>query len=80
MNMEYWIGVVQVVNGVSFFGMLFSYAAAAILMFTGIDSASENKNPAKMYKSAIVVAALGVVFTLLLIFVPSAAAVKAMYT
>ena len=28
MNMEYWIGVVHVVNGISFFGMFFGFGAA----------------------------------------------------
>lgn len=79
MNMEYWMGVVQTVNGVSFFDMLFSFGATGVLLAIANEEFSTNKNPKKLYKLAAIAASAGAVFTLLLIFVPSAAAVKAMY-
>lgn len=79
MNMEYWMGVVKVVNSVSFFGMLFSYGAAGISIAASMEGLSATKKPTKLYKLAAIAASVGVIFTLLLIFVPSAEAVKAMY-
>ena len=79
MNMEYWIGVVQVVNGISFFGMLFGFGAAGISMLITFESPSNVKENVKLYRLAAVAVAVGIVFALLLIFVPSAEAVKAMY-
>lgn len=79
MNMEYWVGVVQVVNGVSFFGMLFGFGAAVISMLITFDSPSNTRDTVKLYRLAAIAVIIGIVFTLLLIFVPSAAAVKAMY-
>lgn len=79
MNMEYWMGVVQVVNGVAFFGMLFSYGAAGVLVAIISDGYSAHKTYTKMYRLVAIAISFGVIFTLLLIFVPSAAAVKAMY-
>lgn len=77
MNMEYWIGVVQVVNGISFFGMMFGFGAAGISILITLESPSNVKENVKLYRLAAV--AVGVIFALLLIFVPSAEAVKAMY-
>lgn len=79
MNMEYWIGVVQVVNGVSFFGMLFGFSAAVISMLITFDSPSNTRDTVKLYRLAAIAVVIGIIFALLLIFVPSAAAVKAMY-
>ena len=79
MNMEYWIGVVQVVNGISFFGMLFGFGAAGISMLITFESPSNIKNNVKLYRLAAIATLVGIIFALLLIFVPSAAAVKAMY-
>lgn len=79
MNMEYWIGVVQVVNGISFFGMLFSFGAAGISILITFESPSNTRDTVKLYRLATIAVVIGIIFTLLLIFVPSAAAVKAMY-
>lgn len=79
MNMEYWIGVVQVVNSISFFGMLFGFGAAGISMLITFESPSNTKENVKLYRLATIAVAVGVIFALLLIFVPSAEAVKAMY-
>lgn len=79
MNMEYWIGVVHVVNGISFFGMFFGFGAAGISMLIAVESPSKVKENVKLYRLAAVAVAVGIIFALLLIFVPSAEAVKAMY-
>lgn len=79
MNMEYWVGVVQVVNGVSFFGMLFAYGASALLLAIWFEESNSGKSPIRLLRLSAVAFAVGVVFTLLLIFVPSTEAVKAMY-
>ena len=79
MNMEYWIGVVQVVNGISFFGMLFGFGAAGVSMLITLESPSNTRDTVRLYRIAAVTVVVGIIFTLLLIFVPSAAAVKAMY-
>lgn len=79
MNMEYWIGVVQVVNGIAFFGMLFGFGAAGISMLIIFESPSNIKNNVKLYRLATIATLVGIIFALLLTFVPSSAAVKAMY-
>lgn len=79
MNMEYWIGVVHVVKGISFFGMFFGFGAAGISMLIAVESPSKVKENVKLYRLAAVAVAVGIIFALLLIFVPSAEAVKAMY-
>lgn len=79
MNMEYWIGVAHVVNGISFFGMFFGFGAAGISMLIAVESPSKVKENVKLYRLAAVAVAVGIIFALLLIFVPSAEAVKAMY-
>ena len=79
MNMEYWVGVVQVVNGISFFGMMFGFGAAGISILITFESPSNIKDNAKLYRLATIAVLVGIVFALLLTFVPSAEAVKAMY-
>ena len=79
MNMEYWIGVVRVVNSISFFGMTFGFGAAGISMLITFELPSNIKNNVKLYRLAAIATLVGIIFALLLIFVPSVAAVKAMY-
>ena len=79
MNMEYWIGVVRVVNSISFFGMTFGFGAAGISMRITFELPSNIKNNVKLYRLAAIATLVGIIFALLLIFVPSVAAVKAMY-
>ena len=79
MNMEYWVGVVQVVNGISFFGMMFGFGAAGIAILITFESPSNIKDNVKLYRLATIAVLVGIVFALLLTFVPSAEAVKAMY-
>lgn len=79
MNMEYWIGVVRVVNSISFFGMTFGFGAAGISMLIAVESPSKVKENVKLYRLAAIATLVGIIFALLLIFVPSAEAVKAMY-
>ena len=79
MNMEYWIGAVRVVNSISFFGMTFGFGAAGISMLIAFELPSNIKNNVKLYRLAAIATLVGIIFALLLIFVPSVAAVKAMY-
>lgn len=58
MNMEYWIGVVHVVNGISFFGMFFGFGAAGISMLIAVESPSKVKENVKLYRLAAVAVAV----------------------
>lgn len=78
MNMEYWIGVVNILNPVSFFfSVIFGFATGVFLMEIYSPTVIKDTNKAKV--PAIATAVITIVFLLLLVFVPSADAIKAMY-
>lgn len=78
MNMEYWIGVVNVLNPVSFTLTVVSALATGFLLLE-LYSPVITKDPNKLKAPVIVTAVITVVFLLLLVFVPSADAIRAMY-
>lgn len=78
MNMEYWVGVVNVLNPVSLI-------LAMVCWFTAIFCAAEiyaptqPSNATNLKIPAIVAFIAAVIFLLLFVFVPSADAIRAMY-
>ena len=78
MNMEYWVGVVNVLNPVSFFFAVISGFTTGVLLFE-IYSPTAIKDTNKVKVPVIVTAVITVVSLLLFVFVPSADAIKAMY-
>ena len=78
MNMEYWIGVVNVLNPVSFTLTLLGAMATGFLILE-LYSPVIFKDANKIKMPIIVTIAITVVFLLLLVFVPSADAIRAMY-
>lgn len=78
MNMEYWIGVVNVLNPVSFtLVALGAMATGALIIELYSPVVFKDANKVKM--PIIVATTITVVFLLLLVFVPSADAIRAMY-
>lgn len=78
MNMEYWVGVVNILNPVSF-TLTVAGAMAIGFLIPELYSPTITKDPNKLKVPVIVTAIITVVFLLLLVFVPSADAIKAMY-
>lgn len=78
MNMEYWIGVVNVLNPVSFTLTLLGAMATGFLLLE-LYSPVILKDASKVKMPIIVTTTITVVFLLLLVFVPSADAIRAMY-
>lgn len=78
MNMEYWVGVVNILNPVSFFfAVIFGFTTGFLIM--EIYSPTVIKDTNKVKVPVIATAVITIVFLLLLVFVPSADAIKAMY-
>ena len=78
MNMEYWVGVVNILNPVSF--LLATLGALATgFMLLEIYSPTIVKDSRKLRVPVITTAVITVMFLLLLVFVPSADAIRAMY-
>lgn len=78
MNAEYWIGVVNVLNPISFTLTVVGAMATGFLLLE-LYSPTITKDPNKLKVPVIVTAIIMVVFLLLLVFVPSADAIRAMY-
>lgn len=78
MNMEYWIGVVNVLIPISFCMTIIGAFATAFLL-TEIYSPTMNIDSSKLKVPIIVAAVITVLFLLLWIFVPSTDAIRAMY-
>lgn len=78
MNMEYWVGVVNVLNPVSFTLTLLSALATGFLLLE-LYSPVVFKDANKVKMPIIVTTIIMVLFLLLLVFVPSADAIRAMY-
>lgn len=78
MNMEYWVGVVNVLNPVSFTLTLLGAMATGFLILE-LYSPVIFKDANRVKLPIIVTTTITVVFLLLLVFVPSADAIKAMY-
>lgn len=78
MNMEYWVGVVNVLNPVSFTLTLLGAMATGLLLLE-LYSPVIFKDANKVKMPIIVTTLITVVFLLLLVFVPSADAIRAMY-
>lgn len=78
MNMEYWVGVVNVLNPVSFTLTILGAMTTGFLLLE-LYSPTLIKDTNKVKVPVIVTAIIAVVFLLLLVFVPSADAIKAMY-
>ena len=78
MNMEYWVGVVNVLNPVSFFFAVIFGFATGVLLFE-IYSPTVIKDINKVKVPVIVTTVITIVFLLLFVFVPSADAIRTMY-
>lgn len=78
MNMEYWIGVVNVLIPISFCITIIGAFATSFLL-TEIYSPTMNIDSSKLKVPIIVIAVITVLFLLLWIFVPSVDAIRAMY-
>lgn len=78
MNMEYWIGVVNILNPVSFILTLLGAMATGFLLLE-LYSPVIFKDASKVKMPIIVTTTITVVFLLVLAFVPSADAIRAMY-
>lgn len=78
MNMEYWIGVINVLNPVSFTLVILGAVATGFLIIE-LYSPVLFKDANKVKMPIIVTTTITVVFLLLLVFMPSADAVRAMY-
>nr|DAW14727.1 MAG TPA: hypothetical protein [Caudoviricetes sp.] len=78
MNMEYWVGVVNVLNPISFTLTVVGAMATGFLLLE-LYSPTVIKDTNKVKVPVIVTAVITVVFLLLLVFVPSADAIRAMY-
>lgn len=78
MNMEYWIGVVNVLIPISFFITIIGAFTTAFLL-TEIYSPTMNIDPSKLKVPIVVATAITVLFLLLWIFVPNTDAIRAMY-
>lgn len=78
MNMEYWIGVVNVLIPISFCMTIIGAFTTAFLL-TEIYSPTMNIGSSKLKVPIIVAAVITVLFLLLLIFIPSTDAIRAMY-
>ena len=78
MNMEYWVGVVNVLNPVSFTLAILGAMTTGFLLLE-LYSPTLIKDTNKVKIPVIVTTTITVVFLLLLVFVPSADAIKAMY-
>ena len=78
MNMEYWIGVVNVLNPVSFTLVTLGAMATGFLLIE-LYSPVIFKDANRVKLPIIVSTIITVVFLLLLVFVPSADAIRAMY-
>jgi hypothetical protein len=78
MNMEYWVGVVNILNPVSFILTVVGAMATGFLLLE-LYSPTIIKDTNKVKVPVIVTAVITVVFLLLLVFVPSADAIRAMY-
>ena len=78
MNMEYWVGVVNVLNPVSFTLTLLGAMATGFLILE-LYSPVIFKDANRVKLPIIVTTIITVVFLLLLVFVPSADAIRAMY-
>lgn len=78
MNMEYWVGVVNVLNLVSFTLVLLGAMVTGFLIIE-LYSPLISKDANKVKMPIIVTTLITVVFLLLLVFVPSADAIRAMY-
>lgn len=78
MNMEYWIGVVNVLNHVSFFIVVIGAFITAISLFEMyLPTAKIDRN--ELQALAAVAVVITVSSLLLWIFIPSADAIRAMY-
>ena len=78
MNMEYWVGVVNILNPVSLTLTLLGATATGFLLLE-FYSPVIFKDANKIKIPVIVTTTITVVFLLLLVFVPSADAIRAMY-
>lgn len=78
MNMEYWIGVVNVLIPISFCITIIGAFATSFLL-TEIYSPTMNIDSSKLKVPIIATAVITVLFLLLWIFVPSVDAIRAMY-
>ena len=78
MNMEYWIGVVNVLIPISFCMTIIGAFTTAFLL-TEIYSPTMNIDSSKLKVPIIATAVITVLFLLLWIFVPSTDAIRAMY-
>lgn len=78
MNMEYWIGVVNVLIPTSFFITIIGAFTTAFLL-TEIYLPTMNIDSSKLKVPIIVTAVITVLFLLLWIFIPSTDAIRAMY-
>ena len=78
MNMEYWVGVVNVFNPISLTLTLFGAMATGFLILE-LYSPVIFKDANRVKLPIIVTTIITVVFLLLLVFVPSADAIRAMY-
>lgn len=78
MNMEYWIGVVNVLNPVSFILTIIGAMATGFLLLE-LYSPVIFKDANKVKMPIIVTTTIAVAFLLVLVFVPSADAIRAMY-
>ena len=78
MNMEYWISVVHVLNPVSFTLTLLGAMTTGFLLLE-LYSPAIFKDASKVKMPIIVTTTITVVFLLLLVFVPSTDAIRAMY-
>lgn len=76
--MEYWVGVVNVLNPISFFfAVTFGFATGVLLFEIYLPTTIKDTNKVKV--PVIVTAIITIVFLLLFVFVPSADAIRAMY-
>lgn len=78
MNMEYWIGVVNVLIPISFCMTIIGAFTTAFLL-TEIYLPTMNIDSSELKVPIIVTAVITVLFLLLWIFVPSTDAIRAMY-
>ena len=76
--MEYWVGVVNVLNPVSFTLVTLGALATGLLLIE-LYSPTIFKDANRVKLPIIVSTIITVVFLLLLVFVPSADAIRAMY-
>lgn len=78
MNMEYWIGVVNVLTPASFAITVVGVFTASLLLIE-IYAPMTKTEPSKLKVPIIIATTVTILFFLLWIFVPSVDAIRAMY-